>query len=66
MHWNYRHTTGARQQRAAQARYVRHPVSVRSIWLRHALANFKQRLKAIEQHVAATSAVLTEAQVIAL
>jgi transposase InsO family protein len=42
------------------------PSGVRSIWLRHALANFKQRLKAIEQHVAATGAVLTEAQVIAL
>jgi transposase InsO family protein len=42
------------------------PSGVRSIWLRHALANFKQRLKAIELHVAATGAVLTEAQVIAL
>lgn len=39
---------------------------VRSIWLRHGVANFKQRLKALEQHVANTGTVLTEAQVIAL
>lgn len=39
---------------------------VRSIWLRHELANFKQRLKALEAHVANTGAVLTESQVIAL
>ncbi len=42
------------------------PSGVRSIWLRHDLANFKQRLAALEKHVAATGAVLTEAQVVAL
>ncbi len=42
------------------------PSGVRSIWLRHELANFKQRLRALEKHVAATGAVLTEAQVVAL
>lgn len=42
------------------------PSGVRSIWLRHDVANFKQRLTALEKHVAATGAVLTEAQVIAL
>lgn len=42
------------------------PSGVRSIWLRHQLANFKQRLNALEKHVAATGAVLTEAQVTAL
>src|SRR5690606_3720901 len=35
-------------------------------WLRNALANFKQRLRALEKHVAETGAVLTEAQVVAL
>jgi transposase InsO family protein len=42
------------------------PSGVRSIWLRHDLACFKQRLSALEKHVAATGAVLTEAQVVAL
>ena len=42
------------------------PSGVRSIWLRHELANFKQRLTALEKHVAATGSVLTEAQVVAL
>ena len=39
---------------------------VRSIWLRHHLANFKQRLKALEAHVAETGVILTEEQVSAL
>lgn len=42
------------------------PSGVRSIWLRHDVANFKQRLRALEKHVAETGAVLTEAQVVAL
>ena len=42
------------------------PSGVRSIWLRHGLESFKQRLAALERHVAATGAVLTEAQVVAL
>jgi transposase InsO family protein len=40
---------------------------VRSIWLRHELANFKLRLKALEKQLAANqNMVLTEAQVVAL
>lgn len=39
---------------------------VRSIWLRHGLANFKSRLKALEVKVAETGIILTEAQVQAL
>ena len=39
---------------------------VRSIWLRHNLASFKQRLAQLEAQVAQTGAVLTEAQVAAL
>lgn len=42
------------------------PSGVRSIWLRHDLANFKQRLKALEEKVAEDGIILTEAQVQAL
>ena len=42
------------------------PSGVRSIWLRHELANFKQRLKALEEKVAQEGIILTERQVQAL
>ena len=42
------------------------PSGVRSVWLRHDLANFKQRLKALEAKVAEEGVILTESQVQAL
>jgi transposase InsO family protein len=39
---------------------------VRCVWLRNGLASFRQRLAALEKHMAQTGAVLTEAQVAAL
>ena len=42
------------------------PSGVRSIWLRHDLANFKQRLAVLEKKSAEEGIVLTEAQVQAL
>ena len=42
------------------------PGGVRSIWMRNDLETFKKRLKRLEEHVAKTGAVLTEAQLAAL
>ncbi|MGQ5718973.1 IS481 family transposase [Pseudochrobactrum asaccharolyticum] len=42
------------------------PSDVRSVWLRHNLANFKTRLKALETKVANEGLILTEVQVQAL
>jgi hypothetical protein len=42
------------------------PSGVRSIWLRHSLANFKDRLKALEAKMAEDGLILTDAQVQAL
>lgn len=42
------------------------PSGVRSIWIRNDLANFKQRLKALEAKVAEEGIILTESQVQAL
>lgn len=42
------------------------PSGVRSIWLRHGLACFKDRLRALEEKVAQDGIILTEAQVAAL
>ncbi len=42
------------------------PSGVRGIWLRHNLACFKDRLKALEAKVAADGIILTESQVAAL
>lgn len=42
------------------------PSGVRSVWLRHNLACFKNRLKALEKRVAEEGIILTEAQVQAL
>ena len=38
------------------------PTGVRGIWLRHDLGCFKDRLRALEEHVAKTGEVLTESQ----
>jgi len=42
------------------------PSGIRSIWLRHDLACFNDRLKALEAHIAETGEVLTESQLQAL
>jgi len=65
---------GVRGHRAARAAPVRGSApgwrpsesGVRSIWLRHDLANFKVRLKVLEAKMAENGGILTEAQVQAL
>lgn len=42
------------------------PTGVRGVWLRHQLANFRDRLRALEAKVAAEGIILTEEQVTAL
>ncbi len=42
------------------------PSGVRSVWLRHDLASFKQRLRALEHLMAEQAIVLTDAQIAAL
>ncbi len=42
------------------------PAGVRCVWLRHQLETFQKRLKGLEEHVAKTGAILTEAQLKAL
>jgi transposase InsO family protein len=42
------------------------PSGVRSIWLRHNLASFKERLRALEKKSAEENFILTEAQIAAL
>ena len=40
------------------------PSGVRSIWMRHKLSSFKERLKALEDKAASESFILTESQII--
>lgn len=42
------------------------PSGIRSVWMRHDLACFKNRLRALEEQVARDGVILTEAQVTAL
>ena len=57
--------TRASNQLRKQGTFVS-PTGVRSIWLRHNLARFKDRLKALSDKVAAEGVILTESQVAAM
>ncbi len=46
--------------------YFISPSGIRGVWLRHGLAKFKDRLKALEEKVAQEGLILTEAQVAAM
>jgi transposase InsO family protein len=59
-------TQGHKSNELRKAGVIVSPSGVRSIWLRHDLANFKERLKALEAKVAEQGLILTEAQVAAL
>ena len=60
-----KHKTGLLNLAAELGVFVS-PSGVRSIWLRHDLANFKAHLKALEAKVADEGGILTESQVQAL
>jgi len=57
---------GAGVERAAQRAIAVSPAGVRTIWLRHDLQTFQQRLKALSARVAQDGLILTEDQVRAL
>lgn len=59
-------TQGHKSKELRKAGVIVSPSGVRSIWLCHDLANFKERLKALEAKVAEQYLILTEAQVAAL
>jgi len=54
------------QQRTSNELRKKGVCGVRSVWLRYGLANFKDRLKALEAKVASEGILLTESQITAL